>query len=122
MSISDDTDDLLATTEWGEVVTIVRNTPSFGDTGVATDSWASIATPNADIQPLDSNEILRTSEIGEVKGSSHKIFFPNGTDIKPGDRVRGSGWSAGSDEYEVQYVMSDEGHVEVFAKKVEGNA
>lgn len=120
MSISDDTDALLATSVWGEAVTIVRNTPTYDGSGSPADSWASVATPNADIQPAGGS--LRQAEVGEERKSTHVIFLPNGTAIRIGDRIRPAGWVAGNDEYEVNAVLSDEGHVEVHATMVAGHA
>lgn len=119
MTLANDTVDLLATGLWGEVITIRRNTPTYGDTGAFTDSWATVSTPNADIQPVSGDVIARES--GQDKKSTHRIFLPNGTAIKQGDRIRPSGWSAGDDEYEINSVLSDEGHVEVLATQVKGH-
>ena len=120
MSISGDTDDLLDTALWGETVTVIRNTISYNDVGVSADSWASVATPHADIQPLAGETI--TGQIGETRRSTHRIFMPNATNVRQGDRVRPSGWVTGDDEYQVEEVMSDEGHIEIWATLVKGHA
>lgn len=117
--MSNDTDDLLDTDIYGEAVTIVRNTPTYGDTGAASDVWASVATPNADIQPITGHN--PTGELGQMKISTHRIFLPNGIAVRQGDRIRPSGWVAGDNEYEVDAVLSDEGHVEVLASFVGGH-
>lgn len=119
MTISGDTEDLVDTTVWGEVITIVRNTASYSDMGVATDSWESVATPNADIQPISG--MNPTVGIGQMRASSHVVFLPDGTNVKQGDRVRPSGWSAGDDEYEVDSVLDDEGHIECRLSMVGGH-
>lgn len=77
---------------------------------MATDSWASVGTPDGDIQPISG--INPTVGIGQQRVSTHRIFLPDGTDIKQGDRIRPSGWSAGEDEYSVDSVLDDEGHIE----------
>lgn len=120
MTIAGDTDDLLGTSLWGEAVSIVRNTPTYGDTGAPTDSWGAVATVNADIQPMSGSN--PTVELGQKRISSHRIFLPSGTAIIQGDRVRPSGWSAGDNFYEVDAVLSDEGHVEVYASMLRGSA
>ena len=106
--LAGETNDLLGTSVYGEVITIVRNTLSYSDTGAPTDSWASVATPNADIQPVNAVEkMIVTGEIGQQRTLSVSIFLPNATDVRVGDRIRPSGWVAGDDEYEIGYVMSD---------------
>lgn len=118
MSLADDTDDLLDV--WGETVTIVRNTPTYGTTGEAVDSWASTGTASADIQPL-SQGVLTTQAPGQQRESHYSIFFPNGTAILQGDRIRPSGWATGDDEYIIDMILSDEGHVECLASRVVGH-
>jgi len=120
VTISTDTDDLVDTALWGEVITIVRNTPTYNDGGDFIDSWASVATPNGDIQPISG--INPTIGIGQKRISSLKIFLPTGTDIKQGDRIRKSGWVTGDDEYEVDSVLDDEGHIECRLGSVIGHA
>lgn len=121
MSFADDTDDLLQdpNSGHGEAVVIRRNTPTYGDTGAASDSFSTIATIQGDIQPNSASN--PTVELGQQKMSSHRIFLPNGANVLQGDRVRPSGWSAGEDEYEVDGVLSEEGHVEALASLVKGH-
>lgn len=116
--MSDDTDALL--TVWGETVTVVRNTATYGALGQPSDSWSSVATPSSDIQPVSGT--VFTDAAGQKREATHRIFFPNGTAVLQKDRVRPSGWSSGDDEYEVQQVLSDEGHVEALAVLVVGRA
>ena len=120
MSINTDTDELLNTSLWGEQVTIVRNTITYGSDGDKSDSWGSVSTPNADIQPLSGAELTR--EIGSQRSSTHKVFLPAGNGVLQGDRIRPSGWSAGNDEHHVDAVMSFEDHVEVMTHIVKGHA
>ena len=120
MSIATDTDALL--TVWGETVTIRRNTPTYGDIGELTDSWATLSTPLADVQPVDAEKAMVTVAIGEQRILTHRIFFPDATAIRAGDRIRRASWASGDDELEVQYVMTDEGHVEVYTSAVAGHA
>lgn len=120
MTISTDTTSILAV--WGETVTIVRNSPSYDNAGVMTDSWSSsvTGTATADIQPIAGITIQR--ENGEQRTMSHRLYFPSGTNIRQGDRIRPSGWVAGNDEYVAESVSSDEGHVEVLATLTSGHA
>ena len=120
MTIADHTTGLVATTLWGESVIVRRNSPNFSDTGVATDSWATVVTVNAELQPLAPGS-LATVAIGEMRTSTHRFYFPDGTDILEGDRIRPSGWVAGDDEFVVTGVMDDEGHFEVYAQRVRGH-
>ncbi len=124
MTIQGDTDDLISTSLWGEVVTVVRNTPTYGGDGAPTDVWASIGTPNADIQTFDSavSGGVSTTEVGQMKLSTHKIFLPFAFDARQGDRIRPSGWSTGDDEHHVDLVASFEDHVEVLTHIVKGHA
>lgn len=118
MTIADDTDDILSV--WGETVTIVRNTITYDDFGDRTDSWAQVASVEADLQPMSTNMTAR--EIGFEKKSTHAIYVPVTTTVAAGDRLRPSGWVAGNDEYVVTGVWSYEDHLEVHALKVEGHA
>lgn len=120
MTLAEDTDSLIDLVVWGEVVTIVRNTITTDGMGATTDSWASVATPNGDIQPISG--INPTLGIGQQRASSHRIFLPDGTNIKQGDRIRPYGWSAGDDEYDVDSVLGDEGHTECRLSLVSGRA
>lgn len=119
MTIATDTDDLVATTLWGESLEIVRNTVSYDDMGGSTDSWAVIITVNADIQPISG--INPTVGIGQERASSHRMFLPDATGVKQGDRVRPVGWVTGDDEYTVDAVLTDEGHVEIRMTLVVGH-
>ena len=120
MSISTDTDELLDTSLWGEAVTVMRNTPTYGGDGDKSDSWASVSTPNADIQPLSGADLARES--GSEQMSTHKIFLPSGNGVRQGDRIRASGWVTGDDEHQVDAVLSFEDHVEVMTHIVKGHA
>ena len=120
MSLSDEITDLIDTGYLGEAVTIVRNTPTYSDTGTFTDSWASTSTPNAEIQPIGGD--LSTMPQGQQAVSTHRIHLPNGNGVRAGDRVRPSGWSTGDDEYEVDVVLTRTGHhVEALLHKVVGH-
>lgn len=120
MSLADDTNDIIATTLWGETVSIYRNTETYGATGAPSDSWASVATPIADIQPMGGSST--PSALGTKEGSTHTIFVPSGTNVLVGDRVRPSGWSTGDDEYIVDNVMTEEDKIILEAHIVEGHA
>lgn len=120
MTISSDTTSILSV--WGETVTIIRNTPSYDNAGVMTDSWSSsvTGTATADIQPVSGITVQK--ENGEQRTMTHRLYFPSGTNIRQGDRIRASGWVAGGDEYTVESVLSDEGHIEVLATITSGHA
>jgi len=113
MSISTDTDDLLSTSLWGEVLIIIRNDPDYGNFGEAGDHFDVMSNPNGDIQRVSGNNPTRN--LGQGRFMTHTIFLPNNTDVKQGDRIRTSDWTAGRAEYFVEQVLSDEGHVELKA-------
>ena len=116
MSISSDTDDLISTSLWGEVVTIMRNDPKYGDIGTGTELWSIISEPNADIQRIAGNNPTRN--LGQDRISSHRIFLPDGTNVKQGDRIRSADWDVGKAVHFVLAVMADEGHTEIMTKLV----
>jgi hypothetical protein len=119
VTIAQDTDAILGV--FGETVVVVRNTVTYGNDGAASsESWGQVASCLADIQPNDGG--LKVGPVGEQRMSTHRIFFPSGTDVIPGDRVRASGWATGADEYQVDFILSEEGHVEVAASIVRGQA
>lgn len=124
MSFADSTDDLLASAVYGETVTIMRNVRTYDNSGSETDTWASQGTVLADIQPNVGRNATRlpTSVLGEVRESAYRIFFPNGTNVLQGDRIRPAGWAAPNDEYLITDVLSDDGHVEALASIVKGHA
>lgn len=125
MTIAGDTDDLLSTSLWGELATVVRNTPTYGGDGAASDSWATVETVNIDVQPVGSPErsgSVRTAELGLVKEATHQVFFPASSAVAQGDRIRGSGWATGADEYHVDAVLVFDDHLEILARFVKGHA
>ena len=111
MTLATDTDNLLST--WGEQMYIVRNTPTYGNIGEGGDAFTILSTPNADIQRISGNNPAR--DLGQGRFMTHRIFLPDNTDVKQGDRLRTSDWTAGRAEYFVESVLSDEGHVELRA-------
>ena len=118
MSIADHTTGLLAF--WGQTLTWVRKSVSYGSSGDPTITWSSQGTPTGDIQPITAN--LMRDEIGEKALSTHLILLANATSIIEGDRIRPSGWAAGNDEYQVTGIEAHTpSHVSVFAKLVKGN-
>lgn len=125
MTIAGDTDDLISTSLWGESVIVVRNTPTYGGDGAPSDSWATVETVNADIQPIgspDRSGSVRTVELGQVKEATHQMFLPASSGVAQGDRIRASGWSTGTDEYHVDAVLVFDDHVEILAHVVKGHA
>lgn len=116
MTIATDTDDLISTSLWGEVVTIIRNDPGYDHAGYGRDFWMTLTTVNADIQRIAGNNPTR--DLGQGRFATHNIFLPDATSIKQGDRIRSSDWSVGKAEFAVEQVLSDEGHVEIRTKLV----
>lgn len=118
MTIAQDTAALL--TVWGETVSLMRRGPTFSDRGTPTPVWTSVATPSCDIQSSGGATIRLPS--GLQVSTTHNLFFPQGTDVRGGDRVRPAGWVAGNDEYEVQGVLAEpDSHVEAQAILVKGH-
>ena len=118
MTVAQDTTAILAV--WGATVTIMRKVPTFSDSGAPTPVWTSQGTATADIQPIDGSE--RRMELGERVLTTHEIYFPNGTDILGGDRIRPAGWAAGDAEYEVRVLIAETpSHVRVDATLTRGH-
>jgi hypothetical protein len=118
-NVGEDTDDILNV--WGETVQVLRNTITYGSDGAAqSESWVLQYSILADIQPFGGD--LKMAPVGFEKLSTHRIFFPSGTAVKAGYRIRKYGWATGDDEYVVDMVLSEEGHVEVGASIVAGQA
>lgn len=120
MTISDDTADLIDTSLWGESVAVRRNTPTYDDMGEFEDSWATVETSNAEIQPVTGGLVTRIQ--GQERTNTHKGFLSSSSAVLAGDRIRRSGWSTGDDEYVVIAVHSHEDHVEVNLFVTQGNA
>jgi hypothetical protein len=116
MTVAGDTVDLLSTSLWGEVVTIVRNSPAYQDDGFGDEEWNSVADTLAEIQRISGNNPTR--DLGQGRFCSHTIFLPDQTDVVQGDRIRSSEWTTGRAEFEVQVVMADTGHTEVRTRLV----
>ena len=105
---------------WGETLTIVRRSTTYSDTGNPTVTWVVQGTATGLIQYM--SETTGRVDIGIKKVGTHGIFFENGTDILEGDRVRGAGWSAGDDEYEVLPLeIQDPSHVRVSVVLTKGH-
>lgn len=116
-AIAEDTDSILS--EWGETVGVYRNEITYGGDGAASlETWNLIVSCLADIQPYSGN--MRTRAVGQERQSTHRIFFPANTPVIPGDKIRKYGWVAGDDEYLVDHIFDEEGHVEVEATIVRG--
>ena len=118
MTVANDTTAILAV--WGAPLTIVRKSPTYNTSGVATPAWATVTTATGDIQPISGSE--SRSNQGELVQTTHEIYLPNGTDIRGGDRIQPSGWAAGDDEYEVRGLIAETpSHVRVDATLVRGH-
>jgi hypothetical protein len=118
-NVGEDTDDILGV--WGETVGIYRNMITYGSDGAAqSESWVLQYSVLADIQPFGGD--MKMTPVGYEKLSTHRIFFPSGTAVHAGDRIRKYGWATGDDEYVVDMILSEEGHVEVGASIVAGQA
>ena len=118
--MANDTVDLIDTDLWGQTVSVVRNFPTYSDTGIATDDWQSVGSFNSEMQPISPGS-LATQAIGQMQSSSHRFYFACGRDIQQGDRIRPENWIAGNDEYVVNQVMDEAGHVEAYAQRVRGH-
>lgn len=100
MTIADDLENIV--TAWGQVLTAVRNTPTYGTSGEHTQVWASIGTPQGAIFPKGG---LTKREVPGIKDvSTHDVFVEIATVVVAGDRIRPAGWAAGDDEHEVLLV------------------
>lgn len=118
MAIADDAADLLSI--WGQTLTIVRRSVTYGDTSKPTVTWASQGTATGVIQP--AGESAPRTDIGIKPRATHVIFFPNGTNVLEGDRVRTASWSAGDDEYEVtQLEAQSPSHTRVLTVLTKGH-
>ena len=118
MAIATDAADLLSI--WGQTLTIVRRTVTYGDTGKPTATWTSQGTATGLIQPAGES-VVRTVK-GVEKSASHSIFFANATNVLEEDRVRPAGWAAGDDEYEVVTLEEQApSHTRVTAQMVKGH-
>ena len=118
MTMAQDTTAILDV--WGQTLTIVRKTPTYSDTGMATMVWAAVTTATGDIQPFSGAE--RRDVGGEIVLTTHEIYLPNGTDVRGGDRVRPAGWVAGDDEYEVRELRAETpSHIQINATLVRGH-
>jgi hypothetical protein len=114
MTLAGDTDDIISV--WGEVVTVVRNFPTYGNAGFGVNVWTDVIATVAEIQRIAGNNPTR--DLGQGRFSSHAIFLPDGTGIIQGDRIRSSEWTTGKAEFEVQAVFVEDGHVEVRTRLV----
>ena len=118
MAMADDATALLSV--WGSTVTVVRNTPTYNDSGNPTASWASAATPTALIQPADGDTARR--EVGLEVRTTHVMFVENAVGVREGDRVRPNGWSSGDDEFQVHRVEAwTPSHVRCFMVRTKGH-
>lgn len=118
MTVAQDTTAILSV--WGQTLTIRRKSPTLSDSGAPTANWATNGTATGDIQPLSGAE--QRVELGEQIITTHEIFVANGSDVKPGDRVRPAAWSAGDDEYEVRILVEETpSHTCFRAERVRGH-
>lgn len=118
MAIAADTTDLLSI--WGQTLTIVRRSVTYGDTSKPTVTWSSQGTATGMIQP--ASEATPREEVGLKARATHVIYFPNGTGVLEGDRIRTASWASGDDEYEVQRVETQSpSHVRLITVLTKGH-
>ncbi len=118
MTVAQDTVAILGV--WGQTLTVRRKAATLSDSGAPTPNWATNGTTQGDIQPIGGAE--QRVELGEQVLTTHKIYVPNGSDVKPADRIRPAGWAAGEDEYEVRILIEETpSHTRFDAEKVRGH-
>ena len=118
MAMADDTTAILAA--WGQTLTVVRTSNSYGATGGATPSWSSQGSATGMIQPLGGT--LRSGNVGDKDAATHEVYLPNSTTVRAGDRVRPAAWAAGDDEYQVLSAEAySPSHTRLFCKLVRGH-
>lgn len=107
---------------WGQVLTVVRRSAAYSDTGTPTVTWTSVDTPTGMIQPYLRRGDYQRSEAGIKSEDLSDIYVPKTTVVNTADRVRPFGWAAGQDEYEVinanDYSPS---HYQLLCQKVRGH-
>lgn len=106
-----DTDQILS--EWGEALTIKRNTPTYDGAGKATDSWGEVGTITGEWQPV-SGSTMRAEEGLEVK-SSAQVMAAFNVNVREADEVH----RADGSYMTVNYVKKFEDHVTIFLVKTE---
>lgn len=98
-------------------ITIQRNTPgAVDDRGVPAQSWATLATARAWVQPKSSRELMQLSQSGPV-ASTHSVYIEPGTGIRESDRI-----SFGGNTYQIDGIRDEAGmghHDKVDAHLVE---
>ncbi len=83
-------------------------------TVVPTETWTTVATIRADIQPLSVTRELEQRQYGVIEpGITRKMFCNLSDAVQKSRRV-----VCGSDVYEINYVAPYKGHVEALLKPV----
>ena len=100
--------------DFGQTVTIKRNTPAFSS-GYATDVWTTTCVTTADIQPdaYWHRSRMKMEEYGRAAVASVRVFLPIDADVAPGDRIY-EGTSPDLDDscYEIHAVERYPDHLE----------
>lgn len=85
-------------------ITIQRNTPgSLDDRGVAAQSWSTLKTARAFVQPKSVRELRQLSQSGPVT-STYSIYVEPGTGIAEADRI-----SFGGNTFQVDGIKDEAG-------------
>lgn len=121
VSLANDMTALMST--WGQTLTVVRKSVSYGTSGSDTYTWTQKDQQTGMIQPYTRRaDTLRVPEGVDVH-AEFEVYLPVATVIQEDDRIRPSGWAAGQDEYHVLHVLSySSSHIEAFCELVKGHA
>ena len=85
-------------------ITIERNTEgALDDRGVPAQSWATLSTARAWVQPKSSREVAQLSQSAPVV-STHSVYVEPGTGVTAADRIR-----FGGDTYQVDGIRDEAG-------------
>ena len=102
--------------DWDEeVLTVLRNTPTFNSTGMKVDSYAVATSFAGDWQPANGN--TATLEEGRAVKSEAFVISPCAVDAQADDRIR----RADLTFMYVNHVKIYRGHITIFLKKTEGS-
>lgn len=93
-------------------VQIQAKTTGYDDIGMPIETWGTVATIQADIQPLGGELAQREYGIVET-GITSRMFCNPSTDVQLARRVVYDG-----NDYEIRHVAAYRGHMEVLLRPV----
>jgi len=99
-------------TDWGEDLIIKRPSNTYGDSGMPTESLATVGTFTGDWQPISGK--IQSEESGLAIKSDAQVIFAITVDVQENDQIYRDD---GSFMY-CNYVKSYEDHLTVFLTKV----